>query len=231
MERTMKITEHYLYIPVCAGKEERKLEIFIEEEGAFRKKIHEFMVPIADTKAEEYPCDYFAEIPVEQYLDKQLCISMDAPKAFMNQIKNKGKQHGAESHKPLIHFAADAGWTNDPNGLVYADGVYHFYFQYNPFNTSWQNMSWGHAVSADLLHWEQKDTVMFPDESGTMFSGCAITNEREMLGLPKDALLFFYTAAGDANEWSKGLAFTQKIAYSLDGGKTLIKMPDPCLPT
>lgn len=231
MERKMKITQQYLYFPICAGKEERTLKIYLEQEEAFRKKIHEIMVPVADTEASAYPCDYFAEIPVGAYLDKEILIRIDAPEAFMEQIKNEGRQELSKEHRPQIHFTADTGWTNDPNGLILADGIYHLYFQYNPFNTSWENMSWGHAVSTDLLHWKQEDTVMFPDESGTMFSGCAITNEREMLGLPKDALLFFYTAAGGANKWSKGLEFTQKIAYSLDGGRTLTKMPIPCLPT
>ncbi len=77
-------------------------------------------------------------------------------------------------------------------------------------------MSWGHAVSRDLLHWEQKDDVLFPDETGTMFSGSGIVNDRKMLGLPEDALVFFYTAAGNNNKWSAGKQFTQRIAYSTD---------------
>lgn len=231
MERKLNITEHYLYIPVCIGKEERKCEIFLEDENKRPEKIYEMKVPIADMEGEEYPCDFFAEIPVGQYMDRTFMIHADAPKTFMDRIKNEGRRHRAECARPLIHFTADTGWTNDPNGLVYADGRYHLYFQYNPFNISWENMSWGHAVSMDLLHWKQEDTVMFPDESGTIYSGSAIINERGMLGLPKDALLFFYTAAGGANEWSGGLEFTQKIAYSLDGGRTLVKMPDPCLDT
>ena len=79
MERKLKITERYLYIPVCVGKEEKKLEIFLEGEETFPKKIHELMIPIAESETEEYPCDYFAEIPVEQYLDKGILISIDAP--------------------------------------------------------------------------------------------------------------------------------------------------------
>ena len=113
---------------------------------------------------------------------------------------------------------------NDPNGLVYADGNYHLYFQHNPFDVQWENMSWGHAVSKDLLHWEQKDEVLFPDETGTMFSGSGIVNDHEMLGLPKDALIFFYTAAGNNNKWSTGKQFTQRVAYSTDGGETLHKL-------
>lgn len=72
---------------------------------------------------------------------------------------------------------------------------------------------------------------MFPDGSGTIFSGSAIANDRGLLGLPRDAMLFFYTAAGGSNEWSRGQYFTQKIAYSLDGGSTLTKIAEPCLPT
>lgn len=231
MEREMKIKERYLYIPICVGKEERRLEIFLEEEETFRKKIYELMVPIAESETEAYPCDYFAEIPVDPYVGKKILICIDAPSAFTELVKNEGKQEKSKERRPLIHFTADTGWTNDPNGLIYVDGTYHFYFQYNPCNITWENMSWGHAVSKDLLHWKQEDTVLFPDESGTMFSGCAAANERGLLELPKDALLFFYTAAGGANAWSEGLAFTQKIAYSLDGGKTLVKMENPCLPT
>lgn len=231
MERKMHITEPYLYIPVRIGEKEKRCEIFLGEEGNHRKKIFEMMIPVADVETEDYPGDYFAEIPLERYLGETLFLCADVPEAFLDQIKNEGKRQSAEDLRPLIHFTADTGWSNDPNGLVYADGIYHLYFQYNPFNITWENMSWGHAVSRDLLHWKQEDTVMFPDESGTIYSGCAILNEREMLGLPRDALLFFYTAAGGANQWSRKLEFTQKIAYSLDGGKTLVKRSEPCLAT
>ena len=207
MERKLEITKPYIFLPICVGKTETKVTIFLEDEEAYRKKIHEFMVPIADTDtdAQQYPCDYYAEIPIEPYMGEQLIFSAEAPQAFMDAIQNAEKAgQNADAQKPQpphphIHFAANTGWTNDPNGMIYADGIYHLYFQYNPFNTSWENMSWGHATSTDLLHWQQQDTVLFPDESGTMFSGCAISNERSLLELPSDAILYFYTAAGGTN--------------------------------
>lgn len=231
MEKLCRIVEEYLYLPICVGKNERKIEIFLRKEGSDQEKVFEFLVPVDGDAAEEYDCDYYAEIPVRRYLGGELLICGDMPQAFADRIMVASKRQGMSQDRPAIHFTADTGWTNDPNGLIYADGIYHLYFQYNPFNVSWNNMSWGHAVSRDLLHWKQEDTVMFPDESGTMFSGCAIANDRGLLELPKDALLFFYTAAGGSNEWSKGVDFTQKIAYSLDGGSTLTKMGKPCLPT
>lgn len=231
MEKIYRIAEEYLYLPICVGKEERKIEIFLWKEGQTPEKLFEFMVPVDGEASEVYNSDYYAEIPVRQYRGREFLICGEMPQAFADRIVNDPKRQGINMERPAIHFTADTGWSNDPNGLIYAEGIYHLYFQYNPFNVSWNNMSWGHAVSRDLLHWKQEDTVMFPDQSGTMFSGCAIANDRGLLGLPEDVLLFFYTAAGGSNEWSKGVDFTQKIAYSLDGGSTLVKIEEPCLST
>ena len=231
MEKIYRITEEYLYLPVCVGKEERKVEIFLREEGADWEKLFEFMVPVDGEVEKGYACDFYAEIPVRQYLGRELLVCGDVPQAYMEKVKPAPKRRGMSQGRPAIHFTADTGWINDPNGLIYEGGIYHLYFQYNPFNIAWNNMSWGHAVSRDLLHWKQEDTVMFPDGSGTIFSGSAIANDRGLLGLPRDAMLFFYTAAGGSNEWSRGQYFTQKIAYSLDGGSTLTKIAEPCLPT
>ncbi len=229
MEKNLTVTEDYLYLPVCAGREEKKAEIFVETAGN-REKIAEFLIPVDGTDG-EYICDYYAEIPVREWRGREMVLGGDLPRAFFENVRFSGKRAPVGGKRPAIHFTADTGWTNDPNGLIYADGVYHFYFQYNPFNTAWNNMSWGHATSTDLLHWKQEDSVMFPDESGTMYSGCALDNAGGLLGLPEDAILFFYTAAGGINDWSGDVEFTQKIAYSLDGGRTLVKKKEPCLPT
>lgn len=131
-------------------------------------------------------------------------------------------------YKPAVHFTPSYGWMNDPNGLVYHDGIYELYYQHNPRGIDWNCMTWGHARGTDLLHWEDLGDVLEPDENGLMFSGCAIRNDRGLLGLPKDALLFFYTAAGHSSRESKGKPYTIRLAYSTDGGKTLIKKDGIC---
>jgi fructan beta-fructosidase len=121
-----------------------------------------------------------------------------------------------EPLRPQFHFSARSGWLNDPNGLVYFRGEYHLFFQHNPFGTQWGNMTWGHAVSTDLVHWHQLDDALKPDSLGTVFSGSAIVHERDSSGLGK-GIVAFYTAAGGTNDASKGKEFTQCLAHSSDG--------------
>ena len=151
------------------------------------------------------------------------------PDAFFDAIRTADERPGPVDAHPAIHFAAENGWINDPNGLVAQDGEFHLFFQHNPVDMVWENMSWGHAVSRDLLHWTQLDNAMYPDENGTMFSGSGLENRQGALGLPSNALLFFYTCAGDTSAWSRSKRATQRIAYSLDGGRTLVKRPAPAV--
>ena len=130
---------------------------------------------------------------------------------------------------PHIHFAAHFGWINDPNGLVYHDGIYEMYYQCNPQGVEWGNMTWGHARSRDLVNWEEMPPVLHPDENGAMYSGCGLRNDRALLGMSGDTLFFFYTAAPSRAERKNGKEFTIRFAYSTDGGDTLIKTGDPVL--
>lgn len=134
------------------------------------------------------------------------------------------------SARPVIHFTPQSGWMNDPNGLVHAHGLWHLYFQHNPYGNSWGHIGWGHAVSADLSTWRQYPDVLYPDGDGMAFSGSAIVNDRGLLGLPSDALLYFYTAAGHTTPESAGKDYVQKTAYSTDGGRTLRLLQEPALP-
>lgn len=218
MKRTIEIKKKVLLIPVCAEKEVKTVSFFCKDE-----KIYEFSIPVGEAD-EFYAFHYLAPLNVEKFEGERITIEGDVPEAFLDAVSQSDDAPESSQSHPLIHFTPSAGWINDPNGMIYQDGVYHLFFQYNPFDTKWENMSWGHAVSRDLLHWEQMETAMYPDREGTMYSGSGMVNDREMLGLPRDAQLYFYTCAGGRSSWSKGKNFTQKIAYSTDGGKTLHKM-------
>lgn len=124
-------------------------------------------------------------------------------------------------YRPWAHFTARRGWINDPNGLTYHRGRYLMYFQHNPVATTWQNMHWGSAWSTDLVHWQECGDVLYPDEHGTIFSGSAVVDEEGRTGLGNDAILCFYTCAGNTSRISAGKPFTQNLAYSTDGGSTL----------
>jgi len=133
-----------------------------------------------------------------------------------------------EALRPQFHFTARNGWLNDPNGLVYENGEYHLFFQHNPHGVNWGNMTWGHAVSRDLVHWQQIGNAIEPDDRGTIFSGSAVTDPDDTSGLNAH-IIALYTSAGGTNELSKGKPFTQSLAYSRDHGRTWTKLPDPIL--
>lgn len=144
------------------------------------------------------------------------------------------------NYRPYIHFTPNHGWINDPNGLLeYTSPVtgiktYHMFFQYNPYDTVWGNMHWGHAVSRDLVHWEELPIALYPDADGTMFSGSAIIDRENRTGLKEgdeDVILLYYTCAGHNNLRSQGKEFTQCLAYSTDGGITFRKYAhNPLIP-
>ena len=120
-----------------------------------------------------------------------------------------------EKHRPVYHHSPKWGWMNDPNGMFYKDGVWHLYFQYNPYGSLWENLSWGHSTSTDLIHWTQQPTAIYGDGLGHIFSGSAVVDSANTAGYGKDAIVAFYTTAGPSQ--------TQSMAYSNDGGTTFTK--------
>jgi len=140
------------------------------------------------------------------------------------------KEYYNEKYRPQFHFSPEKNWMNDPNGLVYYDGEYHLFYQYNPTSTKWGYMHWGHAVSEDLVHWNHLPVALYPDENSkderhcTEWSGSAIVDENNVTGLQEGedkTMLAFYTS------WECG----QRMAYSNDRGRTWKKYGEnPIIP-
>jgi sucrose-6-phosphate hydrolase SacC (GH32 family) len=128
-----------------------------------------------------------------------------------------------ERYRPQFHFTPKTNWTNDPNGLVFYAGEYHLFFQHNPAGIDWGNMTWGHAVGPDLLHWKQMDHALYPDSLGTIFSGSAVVDRDNTASFqdgPEKTIVCIFTSAGGTSPESKGRPFTQSLAYSTDRGRT-----------
>ena len=120
-----------------------------------------------------------------------------------------------EQYRPVYHHTPAYGWMNDPNGMFYKDGVWNLYFQHNPYGSQWENMTWGHSTSTDLVHWKFQGDPVLPDALGTVFSGSAVVDKENTSGFGKGAVIALYTSAGESQ--------TQSMAYSTDNGKTFTK--------
>lgn len=160
-------------------------------------------------------------------------LSGDAADALLAGIHVSAEAPAfAAADRPLLHFTPPFGWHNDPNGLIRVGNTYHLFYQWNPFGLDWGNMHWGHAVSRDLLHWTHCPVAAAPDETGTVYSGSAFCDAANASGLGENTLLFYYTAAGGSNDWSKqaGNRHTQRLMLSRDSGETLVRSDAFLLP-
>ena len=120
-----------------------------------------------------------------------------------------------EQYRPLYHHTPAYGWMNDPNGMFFKDGVWHLYFQHNPYGSQWENMTWGHSTSTDLIHWTFQGDPVLPDAWGSIFSGSSVVDKNNTAGFGENAIVALYTSAGENQ--------TQSMAYSTDNGKTFTK--------
>lgn len=217
MKKDIIIKNNYLLIPVKNGESTATVSFYQDA-----KKIYEFEISVAQAEG-TYSYDFLGALPVYKWNGKKVTVEGEVPESFLDAIAQADQVPASGCIKPLIHFAPETGWLNDPCGLLYDKGIYHLYFQHNPFSVQWGNMSWGHAISKDLIHWEQQEEALWPDEDGTIFTGSAVINQHGLFGLPQDAQLYIYTSAGSSSKWSTGKKFVQKLAWSTDGGKTLNK--------
>lgn len=121
----------------------------------------------------------------------------------------------AQQYRPQIHFTPARNWMNDPNGMVYVDGTWHLFYQYNPQGNGWGNMSWGHATSTDLMHWDEQSVALVRDRLGDVFSGSAVIDKDNTAGFGAGAMVVFYTSTDPLQQ--------QSMAYSIDGGKSFTR--------
>ena len=117
-----------------------------------------------------------------------------------------------EKFRPAFHHTPVYGWMNDPNGMFYKDGVWHLYYQWNPYGSKWQNMTWGHSSSTDLINWQHHPAAIEPDGLGTVFSGSCAVDKDDTAGFGSDAVIALYTSAAASQ--------VQSLAHSNDNGNT-----------
>ncbi|MDR2679553.1 MAG: glycoside hydrolase family 32 protein, partial [Tannerella sp.] len=167
--------------------------------------------------------DYWVFCDVSAFKGKEIKISYDGEEEGLRNIYQADEIAGQENlyreeNRPQLHFTPRRGWHNDPNGLIFYEGEYHLFFQHNPYEREWGNMHWGHAVSRDLIHWEELPVALYPDEHGTVFSGSAVIDYGNTAGFNRGntpAMVAVYTADGSKQ--------VQCIAYSQDKGRTWTK--------
>ena len=212
-ELSFKVKYKYLNLPISQEVERCRL--------TFQAKGVDDLSVVARLSTEP---DYWVFKDLTAYKGKTLTITFDGSEEALAQVYQADTIRDAqkmyhEKYRPQFHFTTRRGWINDPNGCIWHDGLYHLYYQHNPFEREWENMTWGHATSPDLLHWTEQPPVLHPDSLGTMFSGSAVFDRDNTSGFGTKKvppLVYAYTADRSDRE-------VQCIAYSLDGGMTLHK--------
>ena len=181
-----------------------------------------------DVRLAQNGVDYFVPFSLEKNaagksvkgnvaIVKILGLKKDALAVNLMKLSNTFDTTNTDYYRPSYHFTPLYGWMNDPNGMVYKDGEYHLYFQYNPYGSKWGNMHWGHAVSKDLVHWEHLDPAIARDPVGHIFSGSSVVDKKNTAGFGKNAIIAIYTNNSVNHDE------VQCLAYSNDNGRTFTK--------
>lgn len=207
----------FLLLPVQDDAPEGKVNIVVNNEGQLAQSMN---IRLARERVDSYvPLDLSAYVNQKVSID---ISGMPSSSLCWKELKMSDSfdMTNKEKFRPVYHHTPAYGWMNDPNGMFYKDGVYHLYFQWNPYGSVWANMHWGHSTSTDLMHWNFEGSAIVPDAWGAIFSGSCVVDHNNTAGFGKDAVIAFYTSA-KASPW--GDVQSQSMAYSLDNGKTFVK--------
>ncbi|MCX7009122.1 MAG: 2,6-beta-D-fructofuranosidase, partial [Kiritimatiellaeota bacterium] len=214
LERTLALDKKYLLLPVINNTKKGT-----HQRGALL--VAGAIVREFDFDLSEQP-DWFAHLDVSAWQGQPATLRVTkmpaGSKALDNVTTSDTLWHADEIYRePLrgqFHFSPRRGWNNDPNGMVFADGLYHLYFQHNPYGWPWGNMHWGHATSTDMLHWKEQPEALYPRQYGDwVYSGSAVVDKNNTSGWKKgdNALIVAaYTSTGRG----------ECIVYSNDRGQT-----------
>ena len=209
--REIALDRPFLHLPVKTGAKSRRAAVLVDG-----RPVREFDIELSDAP------DWFAHVDLTPWKGKKATIRVDVlpddSKALELARTADGIWHGDDLYREALrgqfHFSPKRGWNNDPNGMVYADGEYHLFFQHNPYGWNWGNMHWGHAVSRDLVHWEELPEALYPPKYGDMaFSGSAVVDKANTSGWKagaNDAIVAAFTSIGRG----------ECIVYSNDRGRT-----------
>lgn len=213
---SLNVAENYLLLPIQDDAPEGKICIVVNNE----QKGTVMNVRFARERVDSY-------VPFELSAYKGQYVSVDiqgVPESAVCwkelKMSDSFDMANKECFRPVYHHTPVYGWMNDPNGMFYKDGVYHLYFQYNPYGSVWGNMHWGHSTSSDLMHWKFEGSAIVPDAWGAIFSGSCVVDHENTAGFGKGAIVAFYTSA-KSTPW--GDVQSESMAYSLDNGKTFTK--------
>lgn len=212
-ERVVKVDAPYLVIPIQNGV--KQTEIVVEVGGEVVRRY------TAELALREERVDWHAFLDLAEFAGREAVVRVTrATEAGFGMLRIAEQVPGSEDWydvalRPQFHFSQSVGWNNDPNGMVYLDGEWHLFFQHNPVGWNWGNMTWGHAVSRDLVHWEQMEAALYPkvDVVGDCFSGGGNVDVRNTAGWKsggRDVMVVFLTDTGAG----------ESVAYSVDGGRT-----------
>ena len=212
------VSNRYLLLPVQEREEIANVRVIVDNNVA-----QTFNVKLAADKI-----DYFVPLDIQRFGGKNLLLDINfhgdrrstgSVKDFLcwKEMKQAPEFDTAnrEKFRPAYHHTPAYGWMNDPNGMFYMDGVYHLFFQLNPYGSQWENMTWGHSTSTDLIHWTPQPNAIEADALGTIFSGSCVVDKKNTAGFGQNAVVAFYTSAHQNQ--------TQSMAVSTDNGMTFRK--------
>ncbi|MEG0253154.1 MAG: GH32 C-terminal domain-containing protein [Muribaculaceae bacterium] len=204
------INHNFLILPIQESSQEVRINIILDND----------IVKTLNARLAVDSVDYYVPIDLANFKDQKLSISIlnvNDSAICWNKMNfaDTFSTNNYEKYRPSYHFTPLYGWMNDPNGMVYKDGIYHLFYQYNPFGSMWGNMNWGHATSTDLVTWKHFPVAIEPDGLGMIFSGSCVVDTDNSAGFGKNAIVAFYTSAAESQ--------VQSMAYSLDGGNSFIK--------